>query len=244
MEEWTEKRFREMAERAWSRNIPLFTDFLDLNSQSILRKNLRTLPPVDVELYGGTEGCERCIAGFGAEKEIFPLTCLQVVPVNQRFSEKLSHRDFLGALMNLGFDRDLIGDIVIREKEAWVFCMERIADYIVDQLTQVRKTSVRCLKGVKPPEGELYHTIPKMVQLSSVRLDALVAHAFDMSRSDAQDMILGGKVFLSGLMTLKTDEVPEDGQIVSVRGCGRFRCHESASRSKKGKLNIPVDIYV
>lgn len=247
MEEQTEKRLREMAERSWSRGIPCFTDFLDLSGQAVLSRIRRSLSQPEIQLFGGAEGCERVMAGFGVsaeERDAFPIACLKVSPLGAKFAADLSHRDVLGSLMSLGFERSLLGDIVLREKEAWVFCAERIADFICDSLGSVRHTAVKAVRADTLPDGELYRVRRETVQVSSERMDALVAHAFQMSRGDAQALFPAGKVFLDGAECLRTDAAPREGQIVSVRGMGRFRYLGAESRSRKGKWNIIIERYV
>ena len=245
MEDQTEKRLRELAQRSWNRGIPCFTDFLDLSEQTALKRVRNLLPPVEIHLFGGTEGFERLMAGFGsAENEDFPIVCLRITPTGLRFAEELSHRDVLGSLMSLGFERSLLGDIVLREKEAWLFCAERIADFITDNLLSIRRTSVSCARVSAPPPGELFHTERRVLQVSSERMDALVAHAFRLSRSSAQSLFPAGKVFLDGAECAGTDAVPQSGQIVSVRGMGRFRFIGAETVSRKGKLNTVIEMYV
>ena len=245
MEDQTEKRLRELAERAWSRGIPCCTDFLDLSAQTVLRRIQKTLAPAELRLFGGAEGCERQMAGFGLASDAdFPIVCLRIQPTGMKFAEELGHRDVLGALMSLGFERSLLGDIVVREKEAWVFCVARIARVIEESLLSVRRTSVRCFEVPSPPAGELFRTERRVVQVASERMDALVAHAFRLSRGNAQSLFPAGKVFLDGAECLSPDAVPEEGQIVSVRGLGRFRFVGAETMSKKGKLNSVIEMYV
>ena len=150
-------------------------------------------------LFGGAEGCERVMAGFGAEgTEGFPIACLHLLPTGLRFAEAPGHRDVLGALMSLGFERSLLGDIILREEEAWIFCAERIAGFIEENLLSVRKTSVRCERTDRLPEGSLYRTRRLVIQVASQRMDALVAHGFHLSRGEAQSLFPAGKVFLDG----------------------------------------------
>lgn len=239
-----EKRLTELAQRAWNRGIPCYTDFLDLSGQSALARIRKHLPPVSVLLFGGAEGCERRIAGFGAEDcSGFPIACLRIVPSGTRFAEPLGHRDVLGSLMSLGFDRSLLGDIVLREDGIWLFCAERTAGLIGENLLSVRKTPVRCCRTDSLPEGELYRLRRQVVQVASPRMDALVAHAFHLSRGDAQSLFPSGRVFLDGAECLRPDAEPAPGQIISVRGMGRFRFLELTSQSKKGKWNAAVGIY-
>ncbi len=245
MVDLTEKRLLELAQRAWSRGIPCFSDFLDLNGQTVFRRIRSSLPPVGILLSGGAEGCERKMAGFGVDQEsAFPIACVRVEPAGKKFREEITHRDVLGALMSLGFERSLLGDIVVREKEAWVFCVARIARVIEESLLSVRRTSVRCFEVPSPPAGELFRTERRVVQVASERMDALVAHAFRLSRGNAQALFSAGKVFLDGAECLSPDAAPEEGQIVSVRGLGRFRFVGAETMSKKGKLNTVIEMYV
>ncbi len=245
MEDQTEKRLRELAVRAWNRDIPCFTDFLDLSEQTVLQRLRKSLPPAEVCLFGGAKGCERVMAGFGvSEESVFPIACVRISPAGAKFTEAPGHRDVLGSLMSLGFERSLLGDIVLREKEAWVFCAERIAPFIADNLLSVRKSTVHCEIAEAPPEGELFRTERRVVQVASERMDALVAHAFRLSRGNAQSLFSAGKIFLDGAECLSADAVPRKGQIVSVRGLGRFRFLGADSVSKKGKMNTVIEMYV
>ena len=247
MEIQTEKRLRELAERSWNRGIPCYTDFLDLSEQTVLNQIRRSLPQPEILLFGGAAGCERVMAGFGVREEetdSFPIACLRISPLGAKFAGEMGHRDVLGSLMSLGFERSLLGDIVLREKEAWVFCAERIADFICESLTSVRHTSVQTIRTETPPAGELFRVRRETVQVSSERMDALVAHAFKLSRGNAQSLFSAGKVFLDGAECNRTDAEPREGQIVSVRGMGRFRYLGADSRSKKGKWNTVIERYV
>lgn len=247
MDDMTERRLREMADRSWNRGTACYTDFLDLSEQTVLKRIRPSLSQPEITLFGGAEGCERIMAGFGVpaeEKEGFPIACLRVTPVGLRFAGDMNHRDVLGSLMSLGFERSLLGDIVIREKEAFVFCAERIADYIQDNLTSIRRTSVGAVRVENLPEGELFQVRRETIQVASERMDALVAHAFRLSRGEAQGLFPAGKVFLDGAECARPDAVPGEGQIVSVRGLGRFRFLGAESVSRKGKQNTVIERYV
>ena len=103
---------------------------------------------VHSETFGGNESCERQIVQFG-DKEIlgyegiYPISLIKIEPLTPKFAEELGHRDYLGALMNLGIQRELLGDIFIKEKEAYVYCLSHISDFISDNLKSVRHTHVK-----------------------------------------------------------------------------------------------------
>ena len=98
---------------------------------------------------------------FGSPEELgyeedFPIVTLKIAPKSEKFADKLTHRDFLGALMSLGIEREVLGDIVIRDNVGYLFAKEDIAEYIKDSLTEIKHTAVRINTADSLPEGELY----------------------------------------------------------------------------------------
>ena len=249
MEDAWGKRLEELAGRAWSQGAYTFTHFLDLAALAAFHRLRPALPPVPWALFGGAEGCERQMLRFGGEALCgydapFPIACLRITPVNARFAQPLTHRDFLGATLALGIERELIGDIAVRQGEAYLFCEERIAPYLIENLTQASHTALRCARAEAPPSGPLYQTERRLVQLSSPRIDALIAHTFRLSRGEAQALFAAGRVFVDGRLCESPGYTPKAGEILSVRGMGRLRYAGVESLSKKGKSNAAVELYI
>ena len=243
------KRLTELAQRSWGQGIYCFTHFLDLAGRSDFLSLAPSLPPVPWTLFGGAEGCERQMLRFGSADLCgydapFPIACLIITPLSAKFAEPLTHRDYLGALMALGMERELLGDIVVRPDKAYLFCEERIAPYITQQFTQARHTSLSCRLSDGLPEGPLFATRRLSVQLSSQRVDALIAHVFHLSRGDAQALVPAGRVFLSGRLCESPGREPKIGDIVSVRGLGRMKYLGVESLSKKGKENTAAELFI
>ena len=137
-----EHRFIELSRIAFEREIVTYSDFLNLNDQNILH----TLPKNKLYsryvLFGGYDMAERQMAAFIPEalslrygvsditpKEIdYPFCAVKIEPKNKRFSEDLTHRDFLGSILNLGIDRSKTGDILVTEDSALLFI--RLIDQI------------------------------------------------------------------------------------------------------------------
>ena len=247
--ELNEKHFLDLANRAYNRGIYCYSSFLDLQAQNDLKRVRKQLPPVPLNLFGGREGCERVVACFGDPETCgyepdYPVTCLHATPANKSFAGELTHRDYLGALMGLGIERELLGDIVVRDQEAWIFCLTRIAPYLLESFFQAGRTTLHVTETEAPPAGELFRLKEEVIQVTGERLDAVVAHLFKLSRNDAQSLFTSGKVFVNGAECVKTTMAPSSGDQISVRGFGRFRYGGIVSESRKGKLNIKVDIYV
>ena len=142
-------RIRELAEKSYQQNQYTFTGFLGLAEQDALWQVEREVKFAGITLYGGREQAERRILRFGNEADLgyeqpFPISCIRIRPLSVKFADKLSHRDYLGALMNLGIERSTIGDILPGEKEAYLFCQDTISGFICDKLEQIRHTHVKC----------------------------------------------------------------------------------------------------
>ena len=243
------KRFIELARKSESGGYYLFSDFLGLSEQSVFAEAITSLGKMKYTAFGGNEACERVVIRFGDSDEIgyempFPIKVLKVEPKSQKFADKLTHRDFLGAILNLGIERKLIGDIVIRENIGYVFVLEEMADYITSSLERVKHTDVRCSLTEALPEGELYRTETKSIQLSGERIDAAVAKVFSLSREEAQGLFKKRLVFVSGRLTENSSYTPKENDVISVRGYGRFIYRGVTGTSKKGKLNVSCDVYI
>ena len=247
--ELLKKRLTELYGKADRGGYFTYTDFLGLNEQSVLGEIYSKLSPRAIMLFGGAEGAERVMARFGNAEEIgydepFPILCVKIEPLSQKFADKLTHRDFLGALMNLGIERCTLGDVVIRENVGYVFAKEEIAKFITGELSKVKRTDVKATVIDTLPEGELYKTEDKRIQIQSERVDAVIAKTYSLSREDAQSLVRKRLVFVNGREIDSTSYPPKAGDKISVRGYGRLIYRGFDSTSRKGKLNATVEVYV
>ena len=247
--ELLKRRFVELARRAYNSGIFTFTDFLGLAEQAAFAEVSREIFGIEYVKFGGAEGAERVMIRFGSEGDLgysmpFPISLIKVEPLSQKYAEKLSHRDFLGAIMNLGIERDTMGDIVIIDNVGYIFVKEDMATYIADSLTKVRRTDVKSEVTETMPDGELYRTERRNVQANGERLDALVAKVFSLSREEAQSLFKKRLVFADGREIDSTSYIPKPNEKISVRGHGRFIYVGPQSLTRKGKMNIAVKLYI
>ena len=241
------KRFADLSRQAQQKNIVVFSDFLNLNELNIFRQQIP-------ELYSGYE----CFGGYGSsERQMvaflpdalcydwhFPIACLKLTPVNARFAENLSHRDVLGSLMNLGIERSRLGDILVDKALAYVFCHEKIAGYLMKNVTRIRHTTVlaeqAALEDVQiEPKKELAEGI-----ITSNRLDSVIACICNISRNQASQWIRGGRVFINNRETLQATYVCKPQELISVRSIGRFQFLGSFGETRKGRLKIQYEKYI
>lgn len=237
-------RFRELYNRSSSRGIYVYSDFLNAYEQALLEEEIR----YGYTLLGGYDEAERKLACFGDETDFGyepspPLCILCVSPLSHKFSDDLTHRDFLGSLMGLGIKRETLGDIIISNNKGYLICLETIAQYIKDNLTKVRHTSVSCEECAQIPTEDLPQPKEKMVIVSSLRLDVLISGVYDISRSKSSALIEGEKVFINGKLTKSNSINIENGSMISVRGYGRFRYTEILGTTRKDRIRILCEIY-
>jgi RNA-binding protein YlmH len=247
--ELLEGRLSELCQKSFERDVFTFSDFLGLMEQTVLKKATKGFPASHVTLFGGAEGCERVMARFGNPdalgwEEPFPIVCLKIAPKSQKFADDLTHRDFLGALMHLGFRREMLGDIAIFENVGYLFAEEKMAEHILASLTEVKRTAVTVTVAEDIPTGDLFRTETVTIQVQSERLDAVIAKVFSLSREDAQGYFAKSLVFVNGAVTESTSHVPKVGDKISVRTKGRFIYGGAVSLSKKGKTNVRIEKYV
>ncbi len=241
-------RLRELADKSFGQNMFTFTGFLGLNEQDTFWRMETELRHARYTLWGGCEGADRQVIRFGSVEELgyevdFPIVCIHIKPLIAKFADKLSHRDFLGALMNLGIERSTIGDIKVGDKEAYLFCLESIASYICENLEQIKHTHVSC------KVTENYEEIPeekpevRSVQVSSVRMDAVVAKVYNKSRSECLELFRTGKVFVNGRLCENNSRLLKSGETVNARGYGKFIMSGEPRETRKGKLSVEIAVY-
>lgn len=237
-----------MANLSYQRDIVTFSDFLNLNEQNMVSSLKQQFPQVVMETFGGYVNAERQMVAFHPDALAFtweyPIDCLKIEPKAIKFSENLSHRDYMGALLNLGVDRSVIGDIIVQEKAAWFFCQSKMTEFFLENLCRVRHTNILITK-VNDPE-EFPHPNLESINgtCASVRLDSLIALAFKASRSSMVSYIESGQVFVNGKLITSNGYEPKEGDIVSVRGKGRFIFDGVSHQTKKGRYGVRILLYV
>ncbi|MBQ9070968.1 MAG: hypothetical protein IJY23_06465 [Clostridia bacterium] len=247
-EELLKKRLLELSRKSEG-GYYLFSDFLGLSEQSVFAEIKNAIPKGGFTLFGGADGCERIMVRFGNPEELgyvedFPIRIVKIEPKSKKFAEILTHRDFLGSILNLGIERKTLGDIVIIDNVGYIFAKDEVASYIADSIETVRRTDVKAQIITELPEGELFKLSRIKIQLSGERLDAVISKVYSISRDDSLSLFKKRLVFVSGRLLENNSYTPKTDDVISVRGYGRFIYRGVSSLSKKGKLNADIDVYV
>ena len=242
------KRLVELAERSYSHSVYTFTPFLGLSEQQAFYDIRQELSYVGCGMEGGSPLCERKMIRFGSEanlgyEEEYPIACLKIEPLTPKFAEALSHRDFLGAIMNLGIERDTIGDIFVQEKSAVLFCQESMAPYLLDYLEQVKHTHVRCSMTEAVVELQSPSLESVTLSVASPRIDGVVSKLYNIARSQSLELFRAGRVFVDGRLMENNSYALKNGNSVTVRGFGKFIYTGEQGETRKGKTRVGVEVY-
>ena len=239
------RRMRELALRAHHSGQPQFTAFLE-PPEEIAARAAANDAGTRVAFFGGFPEAERRIAGFSddpMDEAEFPIACL-LLKWNAKYSAP-EHRDLLGALMGLGIERDSTGDIAFGEDDgtAYLFVREEISDYIRANLESAGRAPLTAERTddaprLRPPTG-----VTVRVTVSSERMDAILAEGLNLSRAQAQRLIAQGLVKRNHVVELRGDLHLTEGDLLSVRGCGRIRVQALDGITRKGRQSVRLFKY-
>lgn len=240
-----QKRINELALRAVHTGRVQFTHFLEPSMEDEVRAAAGRAG-AQVRLFGGYDGAERRVAAFyddlPPEDDEYPIAAL-ALRWNAKFADA-KHRDLLGAAMGLGLERDALGDVCLSREAgtAYLFCERDVADYVIGSLESAgrAKLSVSYAKeiDVAPPEGTSFRAT-----VQNLRLDAILAAGYRLSRAEAQRLIAAGLVKLNHAEELRADARVEAGGLISARGYGRLRVDEVQGETKKGRIGLMLFRY-
>lgn len=243
------KRIKDLAQASYTQNRYTFTKFLSADELTVVDQIRADLKHVDYCAFGGHEMCERQIIRFGSPESLgyeedFPITTLLIESLMEKFSDSLSHRDYLGAMMNLGIKREVLGDILIKDKKAYVFCLDEIADYLCNELTRIKHTSIKISKL----EGDIPELEKKLedfeVLVTSPRIDAVVSALTKLSRSQAVNLFREKKVLVNNRTCENNSMMLKESCTLSIRGYGKFVYIGEGGRTKKDRVFVKMQRYV
>lgn len=238
----------DLAEISRRTGVPRFSRFLNEREITVARQAARTVNANPI-FYGGYDGAARTMCGFfeGTYAEELPteskldLFSLRAVTFSFRNCDKLSHRDFLGAILSIGIERSVLGDILTAEDYAVVFCLETAAQPVLD-LTKIGRVGVKTESGItKELPKAKFETLDRTV--SSLRLDRLVAACANLSGDRSASLIKSGQVQADFSVCLNVSSIIKENTVLSIRGHGRYKIKEIAGETKKGKIRVVIEKY-
>ena len=170
---------------------------------------------------------------------------LRVIQIEGNFKFKaISHRDYLGALLNLGIKREKIGDILIHDNFCQVVVSEDICDFIIINLDKVSRNKVKVKEITVKDIVQSEHNFKEIsFTVSSLRLDSIISGVYSLSRNDSVKLIKGERVNVDYEKIISPSREIKSDSLISVRGHGRAII-EVGDLTKKGRTKVKAKIIL
>ncbi len=242
---WLRARLTDAIDQCDRYACPRFVGFLDERQKGVATGILRHIQGSSFAFYGGHPEAERTMVGVFPDYMEPEDACFPITPVGFTYRQEadITHRDVLGTLLSCGIKRDKIGDVLCGEGLSVVFADEDIAPFLAEQVDKIKREGVRCQL---PYEGELpaAHTFLELRgTVASPRLDAITKVAAGISREEAARRIGMGLVSLNHAPCMSVSTTVGEGDILSIRGVGRFRVATLGPLTKKGRVVVTLLKY-
>ena len=241
------RRAEDLMRRCERSGVLTATNFLTPAERMQLTRWTKTQPGCRLVFSGGHPDCERTVGLFlpdYMEEEWLSLEeHIRAFELTAPFGSP-GHRDYLGALLGMGIERDRLGDIWVKDNTAVIFCLPGVEKHLLS-IDKVGRDAVRArslpLEDVQAPERKVK---PKSFSVQSLRLDAVAGGLFDLSRTEAARQVEAGSVQLNYEICIKADAPVHDGDILSLRGRGKGRITGLGGTSRKGRQFVEGEIYL
>ncbi len=230
-----------------ARGTPACTPFLSLAQQESAQRLIAATGSPRHLFSGGYADAERKVCAFLPQWQEPgdwepPFTALRCTWQSE---EKLTHRDFLGAVLGLGLDREKVGDILVGNGVCDLLVFKELTNFLTQNLTGAGRARLRVSEitpeELSPPEKQV-KTVHDTV--NSLRLEAVLSSGFSVARGKAAGLISAGRVELNHRPCVKSDHPVAQGDVMTCRGLGKCVLTQVSGLSKKGRIMIVLERYL
>ena len=235
-----------------TRNKIVNTDFLDIASRSEAGEVLLKEKFKNYFYEGGKESADRSILVLYPDKITEEMArknienILEVIRIKLPKELKYEHRDYLSGIMKLGLKREKFGDIIVNETGADIVVLKEVAEFLknsLQELTRFRKAQIDIISILELQNIETVFEEFTII-VSSLRLDNFVAELARCSRTRAEEIITEQRVFVNSVLVEKTSKKINIGDIITIRGKGKFIFDEIQRETRSDRLVLGLKKYV
>ena len=223
------------------------SEFLDPHAYNVAEIIAANFDNIKIISDGGFANAERVKAAFVAEDFYgtpdFGMAYF-LAAWDKRYYD-LSHRDILGAFMGTGCKREALGDIVFVPEGAQFVVEKSLVNYLNGNLTQIGAAPVT-LKEIAREDLLQKEEKVKIINatVADLRLDAVAAAGYGVSRSRMADEIKSLNVKVNWKEAKKAAQPVSEGDVISFRGRGRVEVEEIRGTTKKGRISVTLKRYI
>lgn len=230
------------------------TDFLDLAQIELVQKFINKIKIENYISYGGFEQAERKMFVIYPEKfnetvvEKNLSNIVQIIRIElpDDLKGKYTHRDYLGAVIKLGVERKKVGDIIVDNNGADIIIDKDISKFLIENLGSLTRFSksiiteenIENLRTVEIKKEEIE------IIVASLRLDNIISDLARCSRNKALDIINMERVFVNFQCETKKTKQIKSGDMITIRGKGRFYIKDIMGQTRSGRTIIKVEKFI
>lgn len=223
------------------------TGFISPGALPVAEAVKANYPQLNLQQDGGFLGAERLRVAF-VDRDFEGTVDMEIEGLHISWDPRfrlLTHRDVLGALLNLGIEREHFGDIIMQAGGAQVLVTRTMADYVRAQLTKIAMVTVSvkplALTDILPKEEKIKEI---RTTVASLRLDAVASSGFSMSRTKLVDAVNAGLLQVNWQPAKGASQEIKEGDVISMRGRGRIKLEEITGTSRKGRTGIYIKRFM
>lgn len=240
-----ESHIRDLIFKSKKTGQPVFSEFLN-DKEKIIADRISNELSCDHIFYGGYSDADNVILSVYTDKQPllsdFPIKCLKVNITNKNAT--LKHSDYMGAIMSLGIDRDVFGDIISYPDKAYIYVSEIMTEYFLDNFTEVGRE--KCFITVEddsfvPDLKEKFSE--QQIIIASDRLDCFISALCRMSREKSLETVRKRLVFVNGSEVNNPSKKLFEGDKIVIRGYGKFIIGQCDGKTQKDRLKIKIKKY-
>lgn len=243
----------EKREQANKKNQIVSTDFLDGYQIKITQQLLKKEKIVNHIFWGGYENAQRKLAIFYPEKLIEKETLWKKQKTEQikvlRFTlpksieKHYTHPIYLGGIVKLGIKREKIGDILVDLNTADILLRPEIVSFVKQEVRQLKRFQKAKIEEISMEDLKIIEpkTEKQTIVVASLRLDAVIAGLIHVSRKEASQIIAAQRVYLNYERIEKEKKEIKIGDLLTIRGKGRFSIIEQVRTTQKDRIVLSVE---
>lgn len=197
---------------------------------------------IEIVFLSCNESSERQI--FVANPYSNEINTKDYISVLEFKKNNIKHPDVLGALLNLGLERNDIGDIYVGDDICEFVVLNKDKDFVKFNLSKIKNERVNIdFKKDNILSSPKIDYIENRGFVSSLRLDNIVSEFINLSRSKAKILIQRRLVKVNYQIIDNPSKIIDENSLISIRKEGRFIFDKVIGKSKKDNYHIEYRKY-
>lgn len=210
------------------------TFFLDVSEAKEIK---RKLGKTKVNVFLPNKDSEKIIYYLDTEPEVllYEIKC----------NNTIRHQDILGTMYSLNISKEMYGDIIITDGRYFIYILKLFQNYFETNFLRVKNSKIELIEldldYLKDYE-RAYEEIELIV--SSERIDTIVSHLANTSRSLIKDKVKNKEIMLNQDILKNLSYTLKVNDTFSIKKIGKFKYMGVIKTTKSNNYVIKVLKYI